>query len=66
MKKWKKKRTWTLAMTLVLLAVLSLSACGSKLSNPAATAETTAAGYGCEGSSDNHGPCGRRPEWVKG
>ena len=51
MKKWKKKRTWTLAMTLVLLAMLSLSACGSKLSNPAATAETTAAGYGygCEG-----------------
>ena len=45
MKKWKKRRTWTLAMTLVLLAVLSLSACGSKLSNPAATAETTAAGY---------------------
>ena len=45
MKKWKKKRTWTLAMTLVLLAMLSLSACGSKLSNPAATAETTAAGY---------------------
>ena len=45
MKKWKKKRTWTLAMTLVLLAVLSLSACGSKLSNPSATAETTAAGY---------------------
>ena len=32
MKKWKKRRTWTLAMTLVLLAVLSLSACGSKLS----------------------------------
>lgn len=29
MKKWKKKRTWTLAMTLVLLALLSLSACGS-------------------------------------
>ena len=50
MKKWKKKRTWTLAMTLVLLAMLSLSACGSKLSNPAATAEPTAAGYatGCE------------------
>ena len=45
MKKWKKRRTWTLAMTLVFLAVLSLSACGSKLSNPAATAETTAAGY---------------------
>ena len=40
MKKWKKKRTWTLAMTLVLLALLSLSACGSKLSNTAATAET--------------------------
>ena len=45
MKKWKKKRTWTLAMTLVLLALLSLSACGSKLSNTAATAETMAAGY---------------------
>ena len=45
MKKWKKKRTWTLAMTLVLLALLSLSACGSQLSNTAATAETMAAGY---------------------
>ena len=45
MKKWKKKRTWTLAMTLVLLALLSLSACGSKLSNTSATAETMAAGY---------------------
>ena len=44
-KKWKKGRIWTLAMTLVLLALLSLSACGSKLSNTAATAETMAAGY---------------------
>ena len=43
MKKWKKRRTWTLAMTLVLLAVLSLSACGSKSYNTAAMAETMAA-----------------------
>ena len=33
-------------MTMVLLAVLSLSACGSKLANTAATSETTAASAG--------------------
>lgn len=46
MKKWKKRRTWTLAMTMVLLAVLSLSACGSKSVHTAAMAETTAAAAG--------------------
>ena len=46
MKIWKTRRTWTLAMTMVLLAVLSLSACGSKLANTAATSETTAASAG--------------------
>ena len=45
MKKWKTRRIWALVTAMVLLAALSLSACGSKLSNPAATAETTAAGY---------------------
>ena len=45
MKKWKTRRIWALVTAMVLLAALSLSACGSKLSNTAATAETMAAGY---------------------
>lgn len=43
MKKWKTGRIWTLVTAMVLLAALSLSACGSKSYNTAAMAETTAA-----------------------
>lgn len=46
MKKWEKRRTQTLAMMMVLLAVLSLSACGSKSVNTTAMAETAAAAAG--------------------
>lgn len=43
MKKWKTRRIWALVTAMVLLAALSLSACGSKSYNTAAMAETTAA-----------------------
>ena len=43
MKKWKTGRIWTLVTAMVLLAALSLSACGSKSYNTAAMAETMAA-----------------------
>ncbi len=43
MKKWKTRRIWALVTAMVLLAALSLSACGSKSYNPAAMAETMAA-----------------------
>ena len=43
MKKWKTRRIWALVTAMVLLAALSLSACGSKSYNTAAMAETMAA-----------------------
>lgn len=43
MKKWKTGRIWTLVTAMVLLAALSLSACGSKSYNTAAMGETMAA-----------------------
>ena len=43
MKKWKTRRIWALVTAMVLLAALSLSACGSKSYNTAAMGETTAA-----------------------
>lgn len=43
MKKWKTRRIWALVTAMVLLAAISLSACGSKSYNTAAMAETMAA-----------------------
>ena len=43
MKKWKTRRIWALVTAMVLLAALSLSACGSKSYNTAAMGETMAA-----------------------
>ena len=43
MKKWKTRRIWALVTAMVLLAALSLSACGSKSYNTAARGETRAA-----------------------
>ena len=43
MKKWKTRRIWALVTAMVLLAALSLSACGSKSYITAAMAETLAA-----------------------
>ena len=63
MKKWKTRRIWALVTAMVLLAALSLSACGSKSYNTAAWQRPWLRRicYGCGGRTDRRGLFGRKP-----